>query len=64
MVQKRPWHVRALGAAATYAGHTVRWLPGLAAAVCFVAAGLLIALPLGLAVAGVFCLWADWRLAR
>lgn len=53
---------RAMGAAAEYAGHTLRWLPGAAAAACFVAAGWMIAAPLGLAVAGAFCLWADWRM--
>lgn len=52
----------ALGAAAAFAGRTLRWAPGLAAAACFVTAGWLIAVPLGVALAGVFCLWADWRL--
>lgn len=62
MVKARPWYSRALLATAEYAGRTVKFGPGLVAAVAFVVAGWMIAAPLGVAMVGVFALWADWRL--
>jgi hypothetical protein len=50
-----------LGALASAAGWTVRRLPGVAGAVLVSAAAWQVYVPAGLAVAGAFCLWADWR---
>lgn len=58
---RKAW-ARLAGGVAELAGRGLRWAPGAAAATCFVVAGWLIAAPLGLAVAGAFFLWADWRL--
>lgn len=49
------------GALATAAGWALRMLPGVAGALLLSAAAWLIYVPAGLAVAGVFCLAADWR---
>ncbi|MFE2041667.1 hypothetical protein ACFXAZ_12185 [Streptomyces sp. NPDC059477] len=50
-----------LGSVASAAGWTARYLPGVAGAVLASAAAWLVYVPAGLAVAGVFCLLADWR---
>jgi hypothetical protein len=63
--KRRQWAAarsRAALAVAERAGKGVRLLPGLGAAACFVTAGTLLAVPVGLAVAGVFLLLVDWRL--
>ncbi|EMD22911.1 hypothetical protein [Amycolatopsis azurea] len=62
MTKLRTAYRAAAGAVATFAGHTVRSGPGIGAGVCFVLAGWLVAVPLGLAIAGAFLLWADWRI--
>ncbi|WP_326786454.1 hypothetical protein [Streptomyces sp. NBC_00151] len=49
------------GALATAAGWSLRHLPGAAGALLLSAAAWLIYVPAGLAVAGMFCLAADWR---
>lgn len=48
-------------AAATAAGWVVARLPGAAGAALISAAGWMVYAPLGMALAGAFCLWADWR---
>lgn len=52
---------RVVGALAAAAGWTLRMLPSTAGAVLLSAAAWLIYVPAGLAVAGAFCLAADWR---
>lgn len=52
---------KVVGALAAVAGWTLRYLPSAAGAVLVSAAAWLIYVPAGLAVAGVFCLAADWR---
>ncbi|MFF9324035.1 hypothetical protein ACF1AY_04880 [Streptomyces sp. NPDC014776] len=53
-----------LGALATAAGWTAARLPGAAGAALISWAACLVYLPAGIAVAGAFCLLADWRRAR
>ena len=52
---------KAVGALAGAAGWVVARLPGVAGAVLVSTAGWLVYEPAGLALAGAFCLWADWR---
>lgn len=52
------------GALASAAGWALRWLPSAAGAALISWAALLVYVPAGLAVAGAFCLAADWRAAR
>ncbi|MEU0691437.1 hypothetical protein [Streptomyces uncialis] len=52
---------KAAGALAAAAGWTVARLPGAAGALLVSAAAWLVYMPAGLAVAGGFCLLADWR---
>jgi len=52
------------GALASAAGWAARRLPGLAGAGLISWAACMVYLPAGLAVAGAFCLMADWRSAR
>lgn len=52
---------KVVGALAAAAGWTLRYLPSTAGAVLVSAAAWLIYVPAGLAVAGAFCLAADWR---
>ncbi|MFE2132243.1 hypothetical protein ACFW9X_03190 [Streptomyces sp. NPDC059466] len=52
---------KVVGALAAAAGWTLRYLPSVAGAALVSAAAWLIYVPAGLAVAGVFCLAADWR---
>lgn len=49
------------GALASAAGWASRRLPGAAGAVLVSSAAWLVYVPAGLAVAGAFCLMADWR---
>lgn len=53
-----------LGALASAAGWTMRVLPGFTGAGLLSVAAGLVYLPAGLAVAGAFCLLADWRRSR
>jgi hypothetical protein len=53
-----------VGALASAAGRVVRWLPGAAGAALISWAALMVYVPAGLAVAGAFCLAADWRATR
>jgi len=53
-----------LGALAAAAGWTAARLPGVAGAALISLAGWMVYAPAGLAVAGVFCLLADWRASR
>ncbi|GKQ34586.1 hypothetical protein [Streptomyces sp. A012304] len=53
-----------VGALASAAGWAVRWLPGATGAALISWAALMVYVPAGLAVAGLFCLAADWRAAR
>ncbi|MFE6482404.1 hypothetical protein ACFVGN_05615 [Streptomyces sp. NPDC057757] len=52
---------KVVGALAAAAGWTLRYLPSVAGAVLLSAAAWMVYVPAGLAVAGVFCLVADWR---
>lgn len=52
------------GALAAAAGWMLARLPGVAGAGLISWAACMVYLPAGLAVAGVFCLMADWRQAR
>lgn len=52
------------GALASAAGWVARRLPGLAGAALVSWAACMVYLPAGLAVAGAFCLMADWRSSR
>lgn len=52
---------KVVGALAAAAGWAAARLPGVAGAVLVSAAAWLVYVPAGLAVAGVFCLLADWR---
>lgn len=52
---------KVVGALAATAGWTLRYLPSVSGAVLVSAAAWLIYVPAGLAVAGAFCLAADWR---
>ncbi|MEU6490384.1 hypothetical protein ABZ890_08320 [Streptomyces sp. NPDC046984] len=53
-----------LGALAAAAGSTARRLPGLLGAGLISWAACMVYLPAGVAVAGAFCLMADWRSTR
>jgi hypothetical protein len=55
---------KVLGALAGVAGHAAARLPGVTGAVLVSAAAWLVYVPAGLAVAGAFCLMADWRSSR
>lgn len=50
-----------VGALAAAAGWTAARLPGVAGAALISAAGWMVSAPAGLAIAGGFCLLADWR---
>lgn len=52
---------KTLGALAAAAGWTAARLPGAAGATLISWAACMVYLPAGLAVAGAFCLMADWR---
>ncbi|MER7814075.1 hypothetical protein [Streptomyces sp. NPDC096153] len=52
---------RVVGSLAAGAGWAVGRLPGVAGAALVSAAGWMVYQPAGLAIAGVFCLLADWR---
>jgi hypothetical protein len=53
-----------LGALASAVGWAVRKAPGVAGAVLVSCAAWQVYEPAGLAVAGTFCLWVDWRDSR
>lgn len=53
-----------VGALASAVGWTARRVPGLAGAGLLSWAAWQVYAPAGLAVAGAFCLWADWRGSR
>lgn len=55
---------KAVGALAAAAGWTVARLPSVAGAMLISAAGWSVYEPVGLALAGTFCLLADWRFTR